>query len=509
MKLTHVLWSSPLLAQLVLANTSSRQEASQVLASKSTRSNNGQFEEVGQDADVERECYEETCSYQELSEAIPDQDQRDKVWNELTMQCETRTPCNPNYSTGCKNRWYDYKCDCVDDRVGKNCDDPLIPGTTEAPATTQPVKKPKADDFGITCDQQSMSVSLSTASALSQKMKDGLSNRKINVQKNDNANCAGESRVLQFGDSSRISMDLNDDCFVDASYDETFMYYTFEFYMPPAMDRTSETVVTDWGTYWLATCKYDRWKFVTVQDGSNVLPVLHWDEAQKNKDEPESQGWDYKNSGKDEATGDFRVTLQVYEDQSYSRAYQVKDFPLNYAMGERIHAEISFVDARHNSWLSLLGKNCWASPDAYSNDKLNLIKNACEVNSLVEIENSGDSSHDRFSTQTFKWPGDQLYMYLKCEVVICNDSSDCERQCDNLPKKKKRTAELGNGHQLVSIGPFRTHQTESLTRDSNTIQAQENAFTNVDSGNVTFAGILFSVGALALVAAGILLVIKR
>lgn len=78
MKLVHAI--SPLLLKQVLSLGITHDQAAHVLKARSVRANQGVFEET-LDGNVERECYEETCTREELNEATVDVEQAVHIWN--------------------------------------------------------------------------------------------------------------------------------------------------------------------------------------------------------------------------------------------------------------------------------------------------------------------------------------------------------------------------------------------------------------------------------------------
>ncbi|XP_066475824.1 vitamin K-dependent protein Z [Tiliqua scincoides] len=77
------------------------------------------FEEILQ-GNLERECLEERCSYEEAREVFENNRETDKFWNGYFggMQCSS-SPCLHNGV--CKDTIRSYTCSCADDYVGNNC----------------------------------------------------------------------------------------------------------------------------------------------------------------------------------------------------------------------------------------------------------------------------------------------------------------------------------------------------------------------------------------------------
>ena len=87
-------------------------QASQPLSSiRSKRSNDGVFEEL-RSGDIKRECQEETCSYDEVLEALGDNVQADAWWKAATSKCSEPDSCYPLGTKLCTNLWRKRECTC-------------------------------------------------------------------------------------------------------------------------------------------------------------------------------------------------------------------------------------------------------------------------------------------------------------------------------------------------------------------------------------------------------------
>ncbi|KAL2770494.1 coagulation factor X isoform 3 precursor, partial [Daubentonia madagascariensis] len=95
-----------------------RERASKVLV-RIRRANS--FLEEMKKGNLERECMEETCSYEEAREVFEDNDRTNEFWNKYKDgdQCE-RNPCQ-NQGL-CKDGLGEYTCTCLEGFEGKNCE---------------------------------------------------------------------------------------------------------------------------------------------------------------------------------------------------------------------------------------------------------------------------------------------------------------------------------------------------------------------------------------------------
>nr|KAF6368346.1 coagulation factor X [Myotis myotis] len=84
---------------------------------------NSLFEEIKK-GDLERECWEETCSYEEAREVFQDTEKTNEFWNKYKDgdQCES----NPCLNQGrCKDGLGEYTCTCQEGYEGRNCELPM------------------------------------------------------------------------------------------------------------------------------------------------------------------------------------------------------------------------------------------------------------------------------------------------------------------------------------------------------------------------------------------------
>uniref|UniRef100_A0A2K6GQ39 Coagulation factor X n=1 Tax=Propithecus coquereli TaxID=379532 RepID=A0A2K6GQ39_PROCO len=95
-----------------------RERASSVLV-RVKRANS--FLEEMKKGNLERECMEETCSYEEAREVFEDNEKTNEFWNKYKDgdQCE-RDPCQ-NQGL-CTDGLGEYTCTCQEGFEGKNCE---------------------------------------------------------------------------------------------------------------------------------------------------------------------------------------------------------------------------------------------------------------------------------------------------------------------------------------------------------------------------------------------------
>ncbi|KAG8452121.1 hypothetical protein GDO86_004061 [Hymenochirus boettgeri] len=101
------------------ANVFVKHENAHNILSRAKRANSG-FEEFKK-GNLERECYEERCSFEEAREVFENQDKTKEFWNKYIDgdQCES-SPCH--YGGSCKDGIGEYTCLCNAGFEGKNCE---------------------------------------------------------------------------------------------------------------------------------------------------------------------------------------------------------------------------------------------------------------------------------------------------------------------------------------------------------------------------------------------------
>jgi len=111
-----------LLAVFALANANSlfldKEEANQVL-SRNKRANTG-FEEL-QQGNLQQECYDEQCNYEEAREVFEDDAKTEAFWQVLTNQCKS-SPCSEPGLAECVNIYNGHVCLCKEGFTGRMCE---------------------------------------------------------------------------------------------------------------------------------------------------------------------------------------------------------------------------------------------------------------------------------------------------------------------------------------------------------------------------------------------------
>merc|ERR1712131_94606 len=85
-------------------------QAKEIL-SRTRRNNNGLFEEA-RAANLQRECIDEICSWDEVYEVFEDEKKANDWWEDATKQCNKPNACHSAGTQTCVNLWRSKKCEC-------------------------------------------------------------------------------------------------------------------------------------------------------------------------------------------------------------------------------------------------------------------------------------------------------------------------------------------------------------------------------------------------------------
>merc|ERR1712183_774235 len=94
-----------------------KEEANQVL-SRNKRANTG-FEEL-QQGNLQQECYDERCNYEEAREVFENDAKTEAFWQVLTNQCKS-SPCSEPGLAECVNIYNGHVCLCKEGFTGRTC----------------------------------------------------------------------------------------------------------------------------------------------------------------------------------------------------------------------------------------------------------------------------------------------------------------------------------------------------------------------------------------------------
>ena len=90
--------------------------------SRHRRSNEGLFEEWGSEPNLERECVEERCSFEEANEYFQDSSKTDAFLRQKKKTCHSRNACDRKGTRICKQLWGKHECKCKKGFEGERCE---------------------------------------------------------------------------------------------------------------------------------------------------------------------------------------------------------------------------------------------------------------------------------------------------------------------------------------------------------------------------------------------------
>ncbi|XP_015761376.1 PREDICTED: uncharacterized protein LOC107340539 [Acropora digitifera] len=179
--------------------------------------------------------------------------------------------------------------------------------------------------------------------------------------------------------------------------------------------------------------------------------------------------------------GKFSLSLELYPDESFAGPYRQKDYPVTKKLREKIFfkASVDTIDDR----LTILAKECYATPsqDKNSRPKYWIIHNGCKMDDTVDYIPS-DRKSDKFSLETFKFINENAFIFLHCQVRVCNASdeqSKCARVCEGRRRRDVTvSAETADDVYPLAQGPI-TLEKEQEVRGQKTKTPARSSGTNV------------------------------
>jgi len=136
--------------------------------------------------------------------------------------------------------------------------------------------------------------------------------------------------------------------------------------------------------------------------------------------------------------GEFDVDMKVYQDESFTASSEVTErTPIKLNTPVYVSLDLNRPFAWSNIVLSI--RNCFATDQTESSvntdNWYSLISGMCvqpEDDSVVLLEN-GMGTNARFKFNMFKWRTKTSYIYMHCEVYLCDkDKEECSRSDDRI-----------------------------------------------------------------------------
>lgn len=92
------------------------------ILSRKRRSNDGLFEEWGSEPNLERECVEERCSFEEANEIMNDVSKVEAFLKVKKKTCHQKDACDRRGTRVCKQDWGRHTCKCKNGFKGDKCE---------------------------------------------------------------------------------------------------------------------------------------------------------------------------------------------------------------------------------------------------------------------------------------------------------------------------------------------------------------------------------------------------
>lgn len=136
--------------------------------------------------------------------------------------------------------------------------------------------------------------------------------------------------------------------------------------------------------------------------------------------------------------GEFDVDMKVYQDETFNAASEVNErTPIKLNTPVYVSLDLNRPFAWSNIVLSI--KNCFATDQIFASAETDnyypLISSMCvkaDDDSVVLLEN-GMGTNARFKFNMFKWRSKTSYIYMHCEVYLCDiDKEECSRSDDRI-----------------------------------------------------------------------------
>jgi len=466
-----------------------KNEASEFLL-RDTRANTGLLTEEFRTGNLERECSEEVCDWDEAMEIFEDADQTDMFMNKMTHMCENTKPCFVDGSTGrCENKWGNYWCECKVDWYGKDCDFIDVGGsyTCQNPdGCDHPISPPKKEEpekEELVADEQETVTEEFTTVSIGDDVNPVLEAFVADVQ----CDAVDDKFVIHLPawDAGYLMMGLDqatatcgptetssrgstyiysfNDCGTRLTMLDDRMIYENHIGRGPLITRG---VIRDLGITYNVRCVIDRLGHVDNYDklpeyGPNgelingtgtILPIYALSD-------PLLKEFEVENDSK------FIFRLNVYHDSTFQEKFMPPQFPLMRHFKQRIYLGVEVLTQMDFQYIFTQG--CWATPNADPNSRsavyYPIMADGCPTDQYTGL-NSRLDLEDRFNTQTFKFQ-DSDFVYIQCDVIVCDlripNDPECQSTCRaDKNRQTRQTVERSRRsvsdkvREIVTVGPL-------------------------------------------------------
>lgn len=202
--------------------------------------------------------------------------------------------------------------------------------------------------------------------------------------------------------------------------------------------------------------------------------------------------------------GEFSAVMQLYEDDTFSRAYESSP---EISEGEMLNVGVSLLETEDPT-IRVTILECWATPQQDPNVDLQhfLIEEGCGVDGVLDgtlqIFENGQSKMAKWAGSVFKFVGyDQVWLH--CNIRVCFGEEDCKPGCEK--GRKRRDTDEFELHTVSTSHPIRRVEL-AIELDEVSIE------TSNSSGESLITGLIAGVTALTLLllnAIGLIILRRR
>ncbi|RMX56740.1 hypothetical protein pdam_00021207 [Pocillopora damicornis] len=158
----------------------------------------------------------------------------------------------------------------------------------------------------------------------------------------------------------------------------------------------------------------------------------------------------------EDGKGNFSLNLDMFADEKFTLPYREEDYPVQIKQKQDLCFRASVKSEDKN--LSVLVENCFAtsSKNTYLAAKYYLVKNGCCVDKTTKFVPTPKTEESRFSIEGFKFIADHPFVFLHCQMRIC-DSDDLNSRCSQgCLKGSREKRDANNEDKLYSLvqGPL-------------------------------------------------------
>lgn len=163
--------------------------------------------------------------------------------------------------------------------------------------------------------------------------------------------------------------------------------------------------------------------------------------------------------------GKFTLEMNIFPDDTFVGHYQKSDYPLHVSLRDPVFVEVKVVTK--DTRLQVLAENCFATPNSNPNGpglKYVFIEDGCNIDDTLTTIESPAPNKQRFSMEAFTFIGGHQWVFLHCQVRVCNatdPTSRCARGCiKSRSKRSLATTDYKDEQYHLAEGPIMGREEE-------------------------------------------------